>query len=74
MHRKDDQYSPSLFLDAENDFEVYEIVSGQKSFVRPADRNFEQPRAGAINLARIRPTGRIAPAGSDTKFYKSPQL
>jgi hypothetical protein len=74
MHRKDDQYSPRSFLDTENDFQVYEIVSAQKSVARRVGRNSDQMQAGAISAARTWPTGRVSPACFDNKFYKSPYV
>jgi len=74
MHRKDDQYSPSSFLDTENDVSVYEIVSVQKCLAPRAGRNSDELQAGAISPARTWPTGGGGPAGSDTKFYKSPHV
>jgi hypothetical protein len=74
MHRKDDQYSPILFLDAENDVPACEIVSAQKSVAPGASRKRDRLQAGAINPARKWPVRAAASAGSDNKFYKSPHV
>jgi len=60
MHRKDDQYSPSSFLDTENDVSVYEIVSVQKCLAPRAGRNSDELQAGAISPARTWPTAAAA--------------
>jgi len=74
MHRKDDQYSPGSFLDTENDVSAYEFVSIQKSFPPGGAHNGDRQRESAIDPVGKWPQGGAAPAGSDTKFYKSPHV
>lgn len=74
MHRKDDQYSPILFLDTENDVSVCEIFSAQRSAAPGAGRKSDRSQADAINPARKWPVRGAATAGSDNKFYKSPHV
>jgi hypothetical protein len=72
MHRKDDRYSPKLFLDAENDVPAYKIVSAQKSFALSAGRNSGERQASAISAARTWSMDRVpqpVPTTNSTKRH-----
>jgi hypothetical protein len=74
MHRKDDQYSPRLFLVVQNDFVRWRLVSAQKHFAHGAGQKGRINCGPAPSARSGHGRGGRAVTSSENKFYKSPQL